>query len=404
MEVSRRRWLQGLSLLSLAPFASTGKASALADEPADPLSKAAFPFKVKTYLNAASYHPISISTARCLREYAASRATLQEMADTPDVRVQFAQLINATPDEIAIVPNTSTAENFIVDALEIRPGTDRIITDGFHFMGSLYMYEQRAKMGYDVQVVRPRGLVIDLADIAARLNKHTKLIAASLVSWATGFKHDLKALCALAHDHGAMVYADIIQAAGSIPIDVRESGVDFAACSSYKWLMGDAGVGFLYVREDRLEQLRRPVAGYHQLSFNPRDLPFDPQHAGPWSIRKGASGYFDTGSEADLIQVGVGNALGHILAAGPAKIAERRKPLTDLLRQTLPQFGFTPMAPVSDAALVCFAYPNAARKLQDTLINADVGISLYENRIRVSPSVYNDLKDIERLCDVIVRP
>ena len=58
-----------------------------------------------------------------------------------------------------------------------------------------------------------------------------------------GFQHDLKAVCELAHAHGAYVYADIVQSAGAMPIDVRASGVDFCACSSFKWLMADFGLG-----------------------------------------------------------------------------------------------------------------------------------------------------------------
>ena len=78
-----------------------------------------------------------------------------------------------------------------------------------------------------------------------------------------GFQHDLKAVCDLAHAHGAYVYADIIQAAGAVPIDVRASGVDFAAAATYKWLMGDFGLGFLYVREDLLDAvIQRPHWSY----------------------------------------------------------------------------------------------------------------------------------------------
>jgi len=53
-----------------------------------------------------------------------------------------------------------------------------------------------------------------------------------------------------------------VQAVGAVPVDVRASGVDFLACSSYKWLMGDMGLGFLYVRGDRLDRLERTQYGF----------------------------------------------------------------------------------------------------------------------------------------------
>ena len=90
-------------------------------------------------------------------------------------------------------------------------------------------------------------------------------MSVSLVSTINGFEHDLKKICDLAHAHGAYVYADIVHAAGAVPMDLRATGVDFAATSSYKWLMGDFGLGFLYVRKEVQEKVRRPWWGYHQV-------------------------------------------------------------------------------------------------------------------------------------------
>ena len=73
------------------------------------------------------------------------------------------------------------------------------------------------------------------------------------------------------------MYADIVQAAGNTPIDVRASGVDFCACSSFKWLMGDFGLGFLYVREALLDRvIRRSEYGYQQADTAMHYLPSDP--------------------------------------------------------------------------------------------------------------------------------
>ncbi|MEJ0057504.1 MAG: aminotransferase class V-fold PLP-dependent enzyme [Bacteroidota bacterium] len=100
------------------------------------------------------------------------------------------------------------------------------------------MYGQLAKQGLDVHVVRDRDNKINLKDLDAAITPGTTLVALSLVSTVNGFQHDLKAICDIAHSRGALVYADIIQAAGAVPIDVRATGVDFCACASYKWLMG----------------------------------------------------------------------------------------------------------------------------------------------------------------------
>lgn len=93
-----------------------------------------------------------------------------------------------------------------------------------------------------MRFVKPREGRIELADLDRAIDRNTRLVAVSLVSYLNGFQHDLKALCDLAHSRGALVYAALIQAAGAVPIDVRASQIDFCACGSYKSLMADMGL------------------------------------------------------------------------------------------------------------------------------------------------------------------
>src|SRR6185436_19187862 len=123
------------------------------------------------------------------------------------------------------------------------------------------------KQGLDVRVVKPtKDFRIDITDLKRAVDRRTRLIEVSSASMYNGFQHDLKAVCDLAHAHGAYVYADIIHSAGAEPFDVKATGIDFAACSSFKWLMGDFGMGFLYAREELYDKIRRPVVGYYQAS------------------------------------------------------------------------------------------------------------------------------------------
>jgi selenocysteine lyase/cysteine desulfurase len=168
----------------------------------------------------------------------------------------FAQLISAAPTDVAAVPSTMTGENLVCAALGIGPKAG-VVTDAFHYFGSLAKYGELRKAGVPVAIVPPRGDRILPEDIAAAITPATRLVALSLVSSHTGFVHDLKQVCDLAHRRGVLVYADIIQAAGALPIDVRDSGVDFACCGGYKWLQGDFGVAFLYVSPAALPRLKR---------------------------------------------------------------------------------------------------------------------------------------------------
>jgi selenocysteine lyase/cysteine desulfurase len=167
--------------------------------------------------------------------------------------------------------------------------------------------------------------------------------------------------------------------------------------------MGDFGAGFMYTRADRLAALGRPVYGYEQLDFEMANLPYDPQPgaSGPMKQLQDAHGHVEIGSEAEIILVAAVDSMQRIAAMGVDEIARRRQPLVDFLRAKLPPLGFEPLAPPSNAALVCFAYPNADKRLRAKLNQANVRISLYTHRIRVAPSVYNDMGDMEKLVEVL---
>lgn len=393
---SRRHWIAKASLLSLGTAIAH---NSLAENfgtglPAKDL------FKVKgTYLNAAYTHPMSIATARAARAYidrrvASDRAADQKMDSIRDeTKVLFAKLINASPEEIAYVPSTMVGENLVVSGLGL-PGTNaRVVTDELHFEASLYLYGQLAKQGLDLTVVPHRDNKIDLNDLDAAIKPGTRLVALSLVSTVNGFQHDLKAVCDLAHSRGALVYADIIQAVGAVPIDVKATGVDFCATASYKWLMGDFGLGFLYVRKDRLDQMKRSQYGYRQIAEFKSHTDF--------KTKDDVSGYFQVGTFASPVIAALNDSLSYILKTGVENIQAHRAPLIKKLQAELPRLGYAAMTPLdSTSPVLAFAFKDAHR-LKPKLDAAGVEITLYENRFRVSPSVYNDINDAEKLIEAL---
>ncbi len=321
------------------------------------------------------------------------------------MRGKFAALINAKPEEICLVQSTTAGEQLVVQALNIPAVGGRIVTDTLHFPESSYLYEELAKLGMDVVWVKPRdGHSVDPADIENAMTKQTRLLVLSLVSNVNGFQHDLKKVSEIAHAHGALVYADIIQAAGAVPIDVRASNVDFAACASYKWLMGDFGLGFLYAREDLLERIKRTQFGYQQLiNLDTHVYPFDPpgKAAVSYGVRHDAMGHFATGTTAGAGVAQLDYSLDYIRELGVENIQRHRQPLLDKARIELERKDYRCMTPEgSTSPILTFIYPNAA-KLAPRLDAARVKISLIDNRIRISASVFNDMQDIDRLIEAL---
>jgi|HubBroStandDraft_2_1064218.scaffolds.fasta_scaffold57414_1 selenocysteine lyase/cysteine desulfurase len=362
-----------------------------------------------TYINSAYTHPMPLAAASALREWAEFRAHPQAVSQPKkliNIKAEFAALINAKESEISYIPNTSTGENLIVNGLDIDYKSNNVVTDALHFEGALlHLQALQQRFGLDVRVVMPRDWRIDLKDLERVVDSKTKLIEVSLVAMHNGFQHDLKAVCDLAHAHGAYVYADIVQAAGNTPIDVRASGVDFCACSSFKWLMADFGLGFLFVKEDLLDRvLKRTQYGYYEASsMESHFLPGDPpnQAAYTFALENNASGYFEVGTPAIGAAHVLAQSLPYIRRLGVENIHAHRQPMLKRLQQEMPRLGFEPLTPPeSTSALVSFAvkdYKSVQHRLEKASVNARVS----QRYIRVSPSVFNDMKDVDKLLEAL---
>lgn len=366
--------------------------------------------KSEICLNNARWHPISIGATKAIQEYLEYKATGGGSA--PDygsdmqsrAKTLFAGLIHATPSEISFLPSTTVGENLIASALDLPRSGGNVVTDALHFEGSLYQYGELAKKGLEVRIARPRDWRIELRDLDKLIDTKTKLVALSQVSMINGFQHDLKAVCDLAHARGALVYVDAVQAVGAIPVDVRATGVDFLACSSYKWLMGDMGLGFLYVREDRLDRLERSQYGFRQLSgVQYHVFPYDPpgESVMDWSQSPGAGGHFEVGTVSNTTLACLNHSLEYIQRVGVANIQSHRQPLLSRLQKEMPKLGFESMTPLeSTSPIVAFA-KKETRDISERLRRANIDIAVYPHRIRISPSVYNDQADIDKLLEAL---
>jgi selenocysteine lyase/cysteine desulfurase len=192
----------------------------------------------EVFLNNARWHPIGTHSIRAMQAYLDYKMKGPgEGRDDfhggkqDEVKRLFAQLIHAKPSEIAFVPSTLVGENLVVAGLGILGSKWNVVTDELHYEGAIYTYQNLQKAGLDVRMVKQRDYRIDLHDVETVVDRKTRLIATSLVSYINGYRQDARALADLAHAHGAYLYTDIIQAAGSSPIDMSALGIDFAACS-----------------------------------------------------------------------------------------------------------------------------------------------------------------------------
>jgi selenocysteine lyase/cysteine desulfurase len=364
-------------------FVATGVAAAGA-LPDITKARADFPWASReTYLNTATESPLSTHTAAAMREYMdalvngpdSARDKFENGRLMTSVKEMFARLINAKPSEIGFTPSTQTGENIVLEGLEVMAGGN-VVTNDLHYGGSLLNYRERQKLGLDARIVAHKDYVMDFRDLERVVDRKTKLIAIAIVSNVNGYVHEIRKIADLAHAHGAYVYVDAIQAAGAVPIDVKAMGIDFLACSAYKWLMGGR-FGYLYVRED----LQDPVL--KAKLFGGRSTP------------KGASRY-EISTVSHLGCVCQSQALAYIHSYGVDTIRAHVRPLTERLLKEMPALGYPSITPKgNESPIVSFTVMDPAAtktKLQKAKVVVTMGSTM-----RVSPSIFNNMSDVDRL-------
>lgn len=405
MTLTRRNLLKTAGAIPLGSMALAQSTSYAATAPVSLPDKQSFEAMGISYLDNGSQHPITFKSSKAVETYLSKRRLNPNAPkgrhDSVIPLEKFATLINADVDEIAYVQSTTAGEQMVLRSLGLPESGGHIVTDNLHFPGSFPTYEGFSHQGLEVTWLKEKNGRILIEDMEKAIRKDTKLVALSLVSTRNGFHHDLKAVCDIAHANGAYVYADIIHAAGAVPIDVKQSGVDFAACSSYKWLMGDFGLGFLYARKDVLPKLRRTNFGYFGVNA-PQNFDQNGNGADDFGYPQSASGYFALGTRSFTTVAILEQSLDYILTLGVDSIQNHTQTLTNRLKESLPSLGYNLMTPLeSKSPIVSCAFENADKVLGPVLDKAGVKISVYNDHFRISPSVFNDMNDIEKLLNAL---
>ena len=362
------------------------------------------------YLNAAGMMPTGSFSALGLEKYiefqklgpqAGRGEYVNKMRS--EIRGMFASMIGAREEEVGLVHCTKAGEQVVIDALPSLSTGSNIVTNDMHFTGSLHNYVGLRNAGRDVRIVRSRKWKIDVDEFTSRIDDRTALVSVSLVSNINGHVEEIRKIADVAHDHGAIVYADIIQAAGIVPIDVNAMGIDAAACSCYKWLYGVHGTGFLYVRKSLQGQVLRDnlFPGHVRHNYAPWvGQPADGGGEFVVAFRDDATRY-QPGHVSYLGYCAAYEGLKFISDYGIEKSLEHSTRLNRRLLGKVDLDRYTCITPdVRSVPIVTFTVDDRD-EVQRRLEQANIAVSLAGNRMRVSPAVYNNDDDIDRLAEVL---
>lgn len=368
--------------------------------------RAEFPiFGRTTYLNSCSLGALSrASRARVERHLdeweARGAANWYDVwwATLAELRGRYAALVGAAPDELALHPSVSSILAVVASALGDRHagGRRRVVTTALDFPTVPYQWLPK-----DVELVlleSPDGVGVPLEAFERAVDDRTALVITSHVYFASGAIQDLAGVAAIARRRGALSFIDGYQGVGQLPVDVRAAGVDFYCSGGLKWLLGGAGVCFLYARADTTHALRPTTTGW----FAHRDqFAFDPASFAPHeSARR-----FELGTPPLLPVYAQLGGLDVLEAAGATTIRQVTAALTeDLIAGALAR-GLRPkMAerPEARSAIVMLPSDDPRRDVA-TLAERGFIVDARPGHVRVSPYFYNTADDHRALLEAFPR-
>lgn len=323
------------------------------------------------------------------------------------LREEFAGLIGATnPQRIAIIPSVSYGMAVVAKNLITQPN-QKIIIANEQFPSNVYAWQDLAKeKNLQIQIVNPpeslenRGKIWN-ERILESIDNQTVMVALGNVHWADGTKFDLQKIRERSAEVGAKLVIDGTQSVGALPFDVQKIKPDALICGGYKFLMSPYSIGVAYFGEyfdggKPIEQnwiARRNSENFANL------VNYEPEYQN-YSLR------YDVGERSNFILVPMFiEAIRQIRKWEVAEVQKYCQNLTKDLVPALREKGFW----IEDEAwrgshLFGIRLPANLKmeKIQEVLGKNNIFVSVRGSAIRISPNVYNEARDIEKLGEVLL--
>jgi selenocysteine lyase/cysteine desulfurase len=367
--------------------------------------RAEFPiFETATYLNSCSQgalsHRVRDAVEGWLAGWDENGAEWDFWVERNETfRSSIASLLHARADDVAVTTSVSQGVSALVSALPLESGRNRIVISEYEFPTVGQIAHAQELRGAEVVHVTPGDDgSIGAERFAEAIDERTALVCCTTLSYRSGHRHDVSAIAEIAHDVGALVLADSYQACGAVELDVRSLGADAITGGTVKYLLGTAGLGFMWVRPEVHEALVPTQTGW----FADEDI--FAMSIADYSPHRSAR-RFDSGTPPVPALYAAVAGLSLVAEAGVPAIEAHVEALGTRLIDGLEELGATVVTP-RDAAqrgpLVCVRSTDVAA-LVATLAAERIVVSSREDKLRIALHLYNVEADVDTLLDALTR-
>ena len=349
----------------------------------------------RVYVNSCSQGALSLDVESALAMFTESWHTYGSpwdrwVGEVERLRAVFAAAIGADADEIAVMPSASAGITAIATALPFDADRRTVVLGEFEFPTMGHVWLAQPRRGARIVWVRAQDDALPVEAYAAHIDERTLIVPAGHVCFRNGHRLDIPRLVTICREHGAYILLDDYQRTGTVPLDVHALGVDFMVTGALKYLLGPAGVAFLYVRRDLIERLEPLSTGWFgrvdPFTFTVDRLDWSP------SARR-----FETGSPPVPNVYAAAAGIELLQTIGFAAIGEQVNRLVERFAGGARQRGFAVATPADAAArgpLVVVRTTDAAAMVR-RLEGRGIIASARGTGLRVSFHAYNNDDDVD---------
>ena len=358
----------------------------------------------KTYLNSGSYCALADSVKDAINAYMDDRLLVGANWDVwvtknEAVRAGMAQVLRAQPDEIAVTASASAGINALASACDFSGRRNKVVISDFEFPTNAQIWHAQEKRGARVvHVPRAADGYIPLESFAKAIDEDTQIVAVTQVCFRNGAMLDIAGIAKLAHARGAKIMLDCYQAVGALTVDVKQLDVDFAVGGMLKYLLGTAGLGFLYARADLIASLLPTHSGWFAQQ-NIAAMDITANRPSPTARR------FEAGTPAVVNCYAVEAGLKIIQEVGTDAIEQRVRYLTGLCMERLAAIGWPSITPAQEqrhGPMVCVR-SRQVDQLFWKLMGEDIVTSFRDDNLRATFHFYNSDEDVDSLVSALAR-
>jgi selenocysteine lyase/cysteine desulfurase len=354
-----------------------------------------------TYFNCAYLSPLTREVVETGRQAVLRKAHPWQIvygdffAEVERLRGLFAAVIGAKADDIALVPSTAYGIATAAANIPLVPGDNVVVPFAEHASTFHRWRVATAESGAELREARLENHRNWANAIIAGIDRHTRLVSVPHVHWSDGRLFDLARIGEAARDAGAAFVIDGTQSIGALPLSVADLKPDYLTCSAYKWLLCPYGFGFLYVAPHL--QGGRPLEEhfFHRAGVGDHEGKLEQLEGYDTGARR-----FDTAERASFINVAMSITALEQLAGWTVKgIHDRIAPVTARILAGAGKVGYRAAVPDQQAIHLFGLRRDGGLPdgLGKALQAANVHVSLRGDAIRVSPHVFNDGADADRL-------